>query len=329
MHQTYTPTRRILIAAGLLAALTSPAAAQADYPNKPIRLVVPFATGGSTDNLARIIAPELSKRLGQTVLVDNRAGAGGSIGIDAVAKAEPDGYTIGLGSPGPLVVNVTLADTFPYDPVKDLAPIALVADLPIVLVANSSVPANDVAGLIAADKANPGKLFFASAGIGTTMHLSGELFNAMAGTQLQHVPYKGTGQAITDLLAGQVQLGFLDLPAAGPHIAAGKIKILAVGNRQRALSAPQVPTIAEAGVRGYETSGWFGVVGPARLPPATVRKLNDALLATLAQPDVRSRLLAIGVEPTSSTPEQFGQFIRDEIPKWAKVIETSGSKGKR
>lgn len=329
MHQTHTPTRRILIAAGLLAALTSPAAAQADYPNKPIRLVVPFATGGSTDNLARIIAPELSKRLGQTVLVDNRAGAGGSIGIDAVAKAEPDGYTIGLGSPGPLVVNVTLADTFPYDPVKDLAPIALVADLPIVLVANSSVPANDVAGLIAADKANPGKLFFASAGIGTTMHLSGELFNAMAGTQLQHVPYKGTGQAITDLLAGQVQLGFLDLPAAGPHIAAGKIKILAVGNRQRALSAPQVPTIAEAGVRGYETSGWFGVVGPARLPPATVRKLNDALLATLAQPDVRSRLLAIGVEPTSSTPEQFGQFIRDEIPKWAKVIETSGSKGKR
>lgn len=329
MHQTHTPTRRILIAAGLLAALTSPAAAQADYPNKPIRLVVPFATGGSTDNLARIIAPELSKRLGQTVLVDNRAGAGGSIGIDAVAKAEPDGYTIGLGSPGPLVVNVTLADTFPYDPVKDLAPIALVADLPIVLVANSSVPANDVAGLIAADKANPGKLFFASAGIGTTMHLSSELFNAMAGTQLQHVPYKGTGQAITDLLAGQVQLGFLDLPAAGPHIAAGKIKILAVGNRQRALSAPQVPTIAEAGVRGYETSGWFGVVGPARLPPATVRKLNDALLATLAQPDVRSRLLAIGVEPTSSTPEQFGQFIRDEIPKWAKVIETSGSKGKR
>lgn len=330
MRYMQRPTRRILMAAGLLALLTClPAAAQADYPSKPIRLIVPFATGGSTDSLARIIAPELSKRLGQVVVVDNRAGAAGAIGMDAVAKAEPDGHTIGLGSPGPLVVNVTLADSFPYDPVRDLAPIALIADLPIVLVANSSVAANDVAGLIASDKAAPGRLFFASAGIGTTMHLSGELFNVMAGTKLQHVPYKGTGQAITDLLGGQVQLGFLDLPAAGPHIAAGKIKILAVGNRKRALSAPSVPTIAEAGVAGYETSGWFGLVAPARTPPAVIRRLNEAVLDALAQPDVRSRLLAIGVEPTSSTPEQFGQFIRDEIPKWARVIETSGSKGKR
>ncbi|MBE0549338.1 MAG: tripartite tricarboxylate transporter substrate binding protein [Rubrivivax sp.] len=319
-----------MIGVTVLAAL-APASgiAQGSYPTKPIRLIVPFAAGGSTDSLARIVAPELGRRLGQTVLVDNRAGAGGNIGIDAVAKADPDGYTIGLGSPGPLVVNVTLMDALPYDPVKDLAPIALIADLPIVLVVHSSVPANDVASLIAADKANPGNLFFASAGTGTTMHLSGELLNVMAGTKLQHVPYKGTGLAITDLLAGRVQVGFLDLPSVGPHLDGGKVKILAVGNRKRALSAPNVPTIAESGVRGYETSGWFGVVAPARVPPAILKSLNEALVDVMAMPEIRSRLLAIGVEPTSSTPEQFGQFIRDEIPKWAKVIETSGSKVKR
>lgn len=303
--------------------------AQVNYPVRPIRLIAPFAAGGSTDSLARIIAPELGKRLGQPVIVENRAGAGGNIGLDAVAKAEPDGYTIGLASPGPLVVNVTLMDKIPYDPVKDLAPIALIADLPIVLVVHSSVAANDVAGLIALDKANPGKLFFASAGNGTTMHLSGELLNVMAGTTLQHVPYKGAAPAITDLLSGRVQVGFLDLPSVGPHLAGGKVKILAVGNRKRALSAPMVPTIAESGVPGYETSGWFGVVAPARVPSALVKRLNEAFVEVMAMPEVRTRLLQVGIEPTSSTPEQFGQFIRDEIPKWAKVIEISGSKVKR
>lgn len=311
--------------------LFSPVAAiaQADYPNRPIRIIAPFAAGGSTDSLARIVAPELGKRLGQSVIVENRAGAGGNIGLDAIAKAEPDGYTIGIASPGPLVVNVTLMDSIPYNPITDFAPIAMIADLPIVLVVHSSVAANSVPALIAADKANPGKLFFASAGTGTTMHLSGELLNVMAGTKLQHVAYKGTGPAMIDMLAGQVQVGFLDLPSVGPHLASGKVKILAVGNRKRALSAPDIPTIAEAGVPGYETSGWFGVVAPAKVPAPIIKKLNEAFVAVMATPEVRTRLMQVGIEPTSSTPEQFGEFIRAEIPKWAKVIEVSGSKAKR
>lgn len=323
---------RRLVATAIAAAtlgLSLAAHAQQGYPNKPIRLIAPFAPGGSTDALARIIAPEIGRRLGQTVVVENRAGAGGTIGTADIAKAEPDGYTIGLGAPGPLTVNVTLMDNLPYDSTRDLAPVAMIANLPVVLIANNSVPANDVQSLIAADKANPGKLFFASAGVGTTMHLAGEMLNSMAGTKLQHVAYKGTGLAIADILAGQVQLGFLDLPSAGPHVASGKVKILAVGNRNRALSAPNVPTIAEAGVPGYETTGWFGIIAPARTPPAIIKRLNEVIVEVMTNPDVRTRLLQIGIEPMTSTPEQFGQFIRDEIPKWARVIESSGAKTKR
>lgn len=323
----YRGIRKLVFVAAI--ALATNLAGAADYPSKPIRLIAPFAAGGSTDLLARTIAPEMAKRLGQPVVVENRVGAGGNIGLDAVAKAEPDGHTIGIASPGPLVVNVTLMDSIAYDPVNDFAPIALIADLPIVLVAHPSVPANDVTSLIAADKANPGKLFFASAGTGTTMHLSGELMNVMAGTKLQHVPYKGGSLAMTDILSGQVQLGFLDFPSAGPHIASGKIKALAVGNKKRALSAPNLPTIAESGVPGYETSGWFGVIAPAKTPPEVLKRLNAVLVDVMAAPEVRQRLNQIGIEPTSSSPEQFGQFIRAEIPKWAKVIEFSGAKAKR
>jgi tripartite-type tricarboxylate transporter receptor subunit TctC len=329
MRNTLDQIKQLLLGLVLAMGVAAPAMAQASWPSKPIRLIAPFAAGGSTDVLARIIAPEMSKRLGQPIVVENRAGAGGNIGMDAIAKAEPDGYTIGMASPGPLVVNVTLLDSLPYNPLTDFAPIALIADLPIVLVVHNSVAANDVKSLIAADKANPGKLFFASAGNGTTMHLSGELFNVMAGTKLQHVAYKGTGPAVTDLLGGLVQIGFLDLPAVGPHLESGKIKILAVGNRKRAARAPNVPTIAEAGVPGYETSGWFGVLAPARVPPAIIKRLNAVLVEVMALPEVRSRLLAVGIEPTSTTPEQFDKFIRSEIPKWAKVIEASGAKAKR
>lgn len=318
-----------LLTSVLLVLIAAPAAADPDYPKRPIKLITPFAPGGSTDTLARVLAPELSKRLGQTVIVENKAGAGGNIGLDAVAKADPDGYVLGLASPGPLVVNVSLMDKLPYNPLTDFTPVALIADLPIVLVVHSSVPATSVQALIGADKSDPGKLFFASAGVGTTMHLSGELFNVMAGTKMKHVAYKGTAPAVTDMLAGQVQVGFLDLPSAGPHVATGKLKLLAVGNRKRALSAPNVPTIAEAGVPGYETSGWFGVVGPAKLPPAILQKVHQALTEAMATQEVRSRLLAAGIEPTSSTPEQFAEFIRSEIPKWAKVIEVSGSKAAR
>ena len=297
-----------------------------DFPNRPIRLIAPFAAGGSTDVLARAIAPELSKRLGQQVIVENRTGAGGNIGIDAVAKAAPDGYTIGMASPGPIVVNVTLLSSLPYDPIKDLAPIALVADLPIVLVANSSVPANNVKELVALERANPGKLSFASAGTGTTMHLSGELFNAMAGTKLVHVPYRGTGAAITDLLGGQIQLGFLDLPSVAGQVKGGRIKLLAVGNNKRALSEPNLPTIAESGIAGYETSGWFGVVAPARTPAPIIARLNTEIVNVLNMPSVRDFLLKQGIEPRTSTPDQFAAFIRSEIPKWAEVIRFAGVK---
>lgn len=311
-----------LAAASLLAA---PALAD-DYPARPIKLVVPFAPGGSSDSLARIVAPELASRLGQQVVIENVPGAGGNIGIDAVARSAPDGYTLGLATPGPIVVNVSLMDSLPYDPLKDLAPIAMVGDLPIVLVATKSLPSNDVSALIAADKAEPGSLYYASAGVGTTMHLSGALFNALAGTTLEHVPYGGAGAAITDLIGGEVQLGFLDLPATMSHLQSGALKAIAVGNRKRAMSLPGVPTIAEQGVEGYETSGWLGILAPAGTPAGVVAKVHVALAETMALDSVRERLLQIGIEPTINTPAEFSDFIKSEIPKWADVIKVSGAK---
>jgi tripartite-type tricarboxylate transporter receptor subunit TctC len=310
----------------LLIAIFSSGAFAADYPNRTIELIVPFSAGGSTDTLARVIAPELSKRLGQQVIVVNKAGAGGTIGIDVVAKAAPDGYTIGLGSPGALVVKVTLQSSLPYDPIKDLAPISMVAELPIVLVANSSVKANNVKELIALERANPGKLSFASSGTGTTMHLSGELFNVMTGTKLVHVPYKGTGNAIANLVGGQIELGFVDLASVAGQAKAGRIKLLAVGNEKRALAEPNLPTIAESGVAGYETSGWFGLVAPAGTPAAIIARLNTEIVNVLETPSVRDFLQKSGIEPRSSTPDQFAAFIKIEIPKWAKVIRFAGVK---
>lgn len=320
---------RILLSTLVLCATASTSAhAQSDWPTAPVRLISPFAPGGSSDQLARLLAPELSQRLGQQVIVENRPGAGGNIGVDAVAKAKPDGYTLVLASPGPIVVNVTLMDSMPYDPIKDLRPVSLIADLPIVLAAHPSVQAKNVAELVALEKARPGSLSFASAGTGTTMHLSGELLNMMAGTKLVHVPYKGAAPAMTDLLGGQVQLAFVDLPAAGAHAKAGRVNILAIGNARRTQTAPDIPTIGESGVPGYETGGWFGVLAPAGTPDAVVGKLHAAIVDTMKQPAVRERILAIGIEPMATTPEEFARFIRAEIPKWARVIETSRARGK-
>ena len=311
------------VAATIASVLIAPAAGAAnDYPDRPITLLAPFAAGGSTDVLARIIAPELEKRLGQDVVVENRTGAGGSIGIGALARSAPDGYTIALASPGPIVVNVTLLKSLPYDPIRDLAPIALIADLPIVLVAHPSVAANNVSELIALERLQPGSFPFASAGTGTTMHLSGELLNRMAGTKLVHVPYKGTGLALTDVLGGHVPLGFLDLPAVASQWKAGAIRVLAVGNKRRTVTAPEVPTIGES-VRGYETSGWFGVVAPAKTPPEIIARLNAEIVKIMKSPDVQNRILQVGIEPLSSTPEEFAEFIKAEIPKWAEVIKTA------
>jgi len=308
----------------------APALAQPDpgWPKAPIRLISPFAPGGSSDSLARLLAPELARRLGQQVVVENRPGAGGNIGVDAVAKARPDGYTLGLASPGPVVVNLTLMGSLPYDPVKDLKPVSLIADLPIVLVAHPSVSANTVAELVALEKSRPGSMSFASAGTGTTMHLSGELLNMMAGTRLVHVPYKGAGPAMTDLLGGQVQLGFLDLPAVAGHAKAGRVKLLGVGNARRTQTAPELPTLSESGVPGYETGGWFGVIAPAGTPDAIVARLHAVLADTMNTPAVRERILAIGIEPMATSPDEFASFIKTEIQKWARVIDASNARAR-
>ena len=311
-----------LLSAGAVRAQTGTTGS--DYPNRPIRLIAPFAAGGSTDMLARTIAPELSKRLGQNVVVENRPGAGGVIGTEMIARAVPDGYTIGIGSPGPLVVNVSLMNAMPYDPVRDVTPVSLIADLPIVLVAHPSLSVNNIRELIAAEKAKPGTLSFASAGAGTTMHLAGELLNVMAGTRLVHVPYKGTGPAMTDILGGQVALGFLDIPSTAAHVKAGKIKVLAIGNARRSITAPDIPTIDESGVPGYETTGWFGIIAPAGTPAAVVNRLHAELVTVMKDASVREKLLGAGIEPMATTPEAFGAFIRSEIPKWAKVVQHAG-----
>ena len=317
-----------IVATLLLVPATTSAQADSDYPKQPIRLISPFAPGGSSDTLARIIAPELSRRLSQQVIVENRPGAGGNIGVDAVAKARPDGYTIGLASPGPMVVNVTLMDSLPYDPLKDVVPISLIADLPIVMVAHPSVAANNVTELIALEKSKPGSLSFASAGVGTTMHLSGELLNMMTGMRLVHVAYKGAAPAMTDILGGQVQLGFVDLPAASAHAKVGRVKMLAIGNARRTRTAPELPTIAESGVPGYETGGWFGLIAPGGTPKAIITRLHAEIADVMNTPSVRERILQIGIEPMATTPDEFATFIRAEIPKWARVIDASKARGK-
>ena len=322
----------VLAAASVLAlgAAHGPAAAQPapGWPSAPIRLISPFAPGGSSDSLARMLAPELARRLGQQVIVENRPGAGGNIGLDAVAKSKPDGYTLVLASPGPLVVNITLMSSLPYDPVRDFKPISLIADLPIVLVAHPSVNANTVAELVSLEKARPGTLAFASAGTGTTRQPSGELLNLMPGTKLGHVPHKGAAPAMTDILGGQVQLGFVDLPSVAGHAKAGRVKLLAVGNPRRTQTAPELPTISESGVPGYETGGWFGVLAPAGTPEPIIARLHAAIADTMKTPAVRERILAIGIEPMATSPDEFSSFIRSEIQKWARVIEASNARGK-
>lgn len=315
-----------LACATILAGVISTAANASDYPTKTIKLVAPFAAGGSSDALARIVAPELSKRLGQPIVIENRAGAGGTIGIASVTQADPDGYTLGVASPGSIVVAVSMMKSLPYDPVKDLRPIGLIAELPIVMVMNSAIPATTIRDVIELEKKKPGSLSFASAGVGTTMHLSGELMNSMTGMKMVHVAYKGAGPAVTGILSGEVGLGFLDLPSVAGQVAAKTVKIIGVTSKRRTATAPDVPTLAETGVPGYETSGWFGIVAPARTSDAIVARINSELIKVMNMPEVRERLLKIGIEPTTSTPEEFENFIKAEIPKTAAVIKAAGIK---
>jgi len=316
------------VATSALAVLPTPfVQAQApDYPTKPIRIVVPFPPGGATDILARDVAQKLTESWGQQVIVDNRPGAGGNIGSELVAKSAPDGYTLEMGTVGTHAINASLYAKMPYDHVKDFAPVILVAGVPNVLVVNPALPVNSVQELIAYAKANPGKLNFASSGNGTSIHLSGELFKVMAGVQMTHVPYKGSAPALQDLLGGQVQLMFDNLPPSLPQIKAGKLRALGVTTATRSPALPDVPTIAESGLPGFESSSWFGVLAPAGTPPAVIAKLNAEIATWVASPDAKQKLLAIGANAAGGTPDDFAKHIAAETAKWAKVVKESGAK---
>ncbi len=309
----------------LLCALAPGAFAQA-FPNHAIRLVVPFPAGGTTDILARDVAKQLTETLGQAVVVDNRPGAGGNIGADIVAKAAPDGYTLLMGTVGTHAINPSLYAKMPYDHVKDFTPVVLVAGVPNVLVVNPSVPVNTVADLIKLAKAKPGSINFASSGSGTSIHLSGELFKTMAGVDMTHVPYKGSSPALTDLMGGQVQIMFDNLPSSLPLIKSGKLRAVAVTSLKRAPALPDVPTIAESGLPGFEASSWFGILAPAGTPAPIVARLNAEVNKWLQSPQAKQQLLTQGAEPAGGPPETFVAHIRAETEKWAKVVKASGAK---
>jgi len=315
---------RALLAAALLFAHC--ALAQAPFPSRPIRFIVSFPPGGSSDLVARALAPRMSERLGQQVLVENRPGAGGNIGVDAVAKSPPDGHTIGLGAAGALAINPSLYPNMPFDPVKDLAPVSLLALIPIVIAAHPSVGASNVKELIAAAKSQPGKLSFGTTGQGSAMHLAGEMLNLMAQISMVHVPYKGSGPAAADLAGGQLPVAIVDLTSALPHIRSGRVKAIAVTGASRSITAPEIPTVAESGVPGFDAVGWFGVVAPAGTPAPVIARLNAEIVDGMKAPEIRERLLAGGAEPATSSAEEFGRFIRSEVPKWANVIKSAGVK---
>ena len=313
-----------LLAFSALAA--APMAGAQAYPAKPIRIVVPFPPGGATDILARAVAQKLTDAWGQAVVVDNRPGAGGNIGSEIVAKAAPDGYTLEMGTVGTHAINASLYAKMPYDHVKDFAPVILVAGVPNVLVVNPSLPVSSVQDLIAYAKANPGKLNFASSGNGTSIHLAGELFKVMAGVQMTHIPYKGSAPALQDLIGGQVQLMFDNLPPSLPHIKAGKLRALAVTSATRSSALPDTPTIAESGLPGFEASSWFGVLAPAGTPPAIIARLNAEIGAWLASAEAKEKMLALGANIGGGSPEDFARHIAAETAKWQKVVKASGAK---
>jgi tripartite-type tricarboxylate transporter receptor subunit TctC len=311
---------------GVLLACVAPGAFAQAYPNHTIRLVVPFPAGGTTDILARAAAQKLTESLGQAVVVDNRPGAGGNIGADIVAKSAPDGYTLLMGTVGTHAINPSLYAKMPYDHVKDFVPVVLVAGVPNVLVVNPSVPVHSVADLIKLAKSKPGEINFASSGAGTSIHLSGELFKTMAGVDMTHVPYKGSAPALTDLMGGQVQVMFDNLPSSLALIKSGKLRAIAVTSLKRAPALPDVPTIAESGLPGFEASSWFGVLAPAGTPAPVVARLNAEVNKWLQSPEAREQLLAQGAAAAGGTPEQFAAHIRAETEKWAKVVKASGAK---
>ncbi|MEO6566347.1 MAG: tripartite tricarboxylate transporter substrate binding protein [Casimicrobiaceae bacterium] len=315
---------RMLIGIAALAGATV-VGAQA-FPTKPIRLVVPFPPGGAVDFFARVVQQPLSEMLGAQVVIDNKAGASGMVGAELVARAAPDGYTLLLGNIAALAINVGIYAKMPYDPLKDFTPIIRTVDVNYVLVVHPAVPARSVRELIAFAKANPGKLAYGSAGSGSLPHLGTELFKVQTGTDLVHVPYKGGGPMVTDLLGGTVQVVIGDQANLMPHVQSGKLRALAVATVKRSPNAPDLPTIAETGLAGFEATAWQGLVGPAGMAPDVVQRLNEALNKVMATPAVREKLVGGGLEAVGGTPADFGRFIGSEIAKWTKIAKDVGAK---
>jgi tripartite-type tricarboxylate transporter receptor subunit TctC len=314
--------RVVLAAAGALAA--GPAAPQLDYPARPVRLIVPYPPGGSTDFIARVISERLTERLGQPVIVDNRGGAATVIGTELAARAPADGYTLLVGTVTTLAVNPALKSKLPYHPERDFAPVSMLAAQPYLLAAHPSLPATSVPQLVAHAKANPGKLSFASAGLGSSAHLAGEMFNHMAGVTIFHVPYKGTGPAITDLLGGRVALLYAGVAVLRPHAVTGKMRLLAVTTAKRSAAVPDIPTVAESGIAGYETNTWNSLVAPRGTPQSVIERLNAAIVAILNQPELRDRLAQQGAEPDPGTPAQLAAHIKSEIARFTRLIKAIG-----
>jgi tripartite-type tricarboxylate transporter receptor subunit TctC len=313
----------MIFLAGL--ALTAPGAAE-NYPERVVRIVNPYPPGGSVDVMARLLAQKLSDSLGQQFIVENRSGGGGNTGSDSVAKAEPDGYTLLFTAPGPLTINQTLYSKLSFDPAADFAPIALFATSPIVLIVHPGVPANNVQELTALARKEPGKINFASAGNGTTNHLSGEMFKSMAKIDIVHVPYRGAGPAMNDLVGGHVQMFFDLMPVVLPQVTAGKVRAIGIAGATRASALPNVPTVAEQGVPGFDASSWYGLVAPAKTPEPVLAKLRDEVAKALKAPDMIARVRELGSEPGTAFGKDFGAFMAAETKKWAEVIRASGAK---
>jgi tripartite-type tricarboxylate transporter receptor subunit TctC len=299
--------------------------AQESYPSRPVRFILPFPPGGGTDILGRVIAERLSANLGQPVVTENRGGAGGNVGAEAAARSSPDGYTIVLVAPS-LAISPTLYSKLNYDPVKDLAPISLVATVPNVMITHPSVPAQTLQEFIALVRSRPGAMNFGSGGSGTSNHLAGELFNIVAGTKLVHIPYKGVNLAMQDVLSGQVHLVFIGIPAAAPHIKAGRLRALALVAPQRTLALPEVPTVAEAGLKDFEVTTWYGVMAPAGTPHPVITRLNSELVKIMHTPDTKERLAGMATDPLTSTPEEFAAYLKQEIAKWGDVVRKANLK---
>jgi tripartite-type tricarboxylate transporter receptor subunit TctC len=327
------PGRRVLLGALALSALAMalPSAAQSNWPTKSVRIVVPFAAGGTTDILARAIAPELSKAFGQPFIVDNRAGAGGNVGADIVAKSPGDGYTLLMGTVGTHGINRALYDKLPYDPIKDFVPITMVAGVPNVMVMQTekarNLGINNVNDFIKYAKAHPGKMNMASSGNGTSIHLAGELFKSMTGIYMVHLPYRGSGPALMDLVGGTADVMFDNLPSSMAQIKAGKLKALAVTSRQRSAALPDVPTIEEAaGLKGFDATSWFGLLAPAGTASDIATRIQQEVAKSLNTPAIKEKLMAQGAIPSGDTPAEFAKHIENEHIKWARVVKNSGAK---